>query len=336
MNGPEYADEELSTVYLPEGHGQTLTFSPNVTQKHDNEKNLDYLSVKGTEFTISYAVTDNNSMMGFFPAVEEADNITVNCSQSAGVFTFHCVLKSKTASLLYDEYIQVGDIYYSDDTWSRNLIDGKIPIGVVFKTGATGTDDIPGNYGWDPDRRIRGYVVALADASTRKGCWGSGTNNVYLTTSYEEASSLKDKLRTKYYSGYIYTNQLKTQNPNGLYGNAVETSPSKGLWAFKVAVEYHPGNIPAGEPAAPPSSSGWYLPSIRQLVDISSFFWFNLYLQQAGGKPFDNYIAKYWSSSECANTEKYSTTAYMCVIATMRADSEAKTAQCYVRSVLTF
>lgn len=73
---------------------------------------------------------------------------------------------------MYDDYVQIGDVYYSDGTWSRSKIAGKTPIGVVFRAGATGTGDLPDYYdGWDTTRRILGYVVALEDASTKTGCW---------------------------------------------------------------------------------------------------------------------------------------------------------------------
>lgn len=59
-SGPKDADEVTRRVNLPEGHGQTLTFSDNVTLKHDNEKNIDYLSVRGKESSISYNVKEKN------------------------------------------------------------------------------------------------------------------------------------------------------------------------------------------------------------------------------------------------------------------------------------
>lgn len=347
---PEYADEVLRRVNLPEGHGQTLTFSDNVTLKHDNEKNIDYLLVRGKEFSISYEVNDKNSMKGFIPTIEDANKITVNRSQSKNaqseiVYTFAYKLLSDTASLVYDDYVQVGDVYYSDGTWSRSKIEGKTPIGVVFRAGAAGTDDIPDYYnGWETTRRIRGYVVALTDASTSKGDWANcNTKTVdknpdyyqYLTTTAEEAKALNNGLLTKYYTGYVNTNKIKNDDPYGLYSLAMKSTSAHGIyagaWAFKVAVEYDK-TVPA-----PDTSSGWYLPSIRQLVDISNDFGINKCIQEAGGTGFESAI-EYWSSTEAyLNGYTYTTLAYTCPIAEMKnPQNRTKYTQYYVRSVLTF
>ena len=53
------AGEAIFRVYLPEGYGQTISYSSNVTEKDG------YLEVKGNPFTISCAVTDENRMKGF-------------------------------------------------------------------------------------------------------------------------------------------------------------------------------------------------------------------------------------------------------------------------------
>lgn len=117
--GPEDADEVTHRVNLPEGHGQTLSFSYNATLKHDNEKNVDYLSVRGKEFSISYNVKGENLMKGFFAPIEDAEKITIKGSQSKNakseiVYTFDYKLLSDTVSLVYDYYVQVGDVYNSD------------------------------------------------------------------------------------------------------------------------------------------------------------------------------------------------------------------------------
>lgn len=173
-NGSENAGEVLHRVNFPQNHNQTLSFSSNVTPVYGDTRageDILYILVKGKDFTISYDVTDANYMKGFVPIVEETGNLSMNCSQSGDGFTFRYTLKSQTVNLKYDDYAQVGDIYYSDGTWSRAKIEGKTPIGIVFRTDTLGTGDKPGNYDWADNRSIRGYVVALEDASESKGPW---------------------------------------------------------------------------------------------------------------------------------------------------------------------
>lgn len=193
--GPVDADQVLRHVNLPSGHDQTLIFSTNVTPVYSDTRagnEPDYLLVKGRQFSISYELNGDNHMKGFFPPVEDANNLTMSCVKTGNRYTYTYKLDVDTASLVYDDYVQVGDIYYSDGTWSHGRLDDKTPIGVVFRTGAANTDpsndpgaiDIPTNYGWDRERLIRGYVVALKDASTVKGCWANDQSGSAPKLSY--------------------------------------------------------------------------------------------------------------------------------------------------------
>lgn len=251
--GPEYANQVLRRVNLninlSEGEELDLSFSDNVTQVSGNTRagNVpDYLLVKGKEFSISYDIKDTNHWKGLIPSVEDAGKLTMNCLRTKDVYTFTYKLVSDTVSFEYtnyaqvddkyywvadtlsfeyDEYVQVGDTYYDDGTWSRGQINGKTPIGIVFRTDLTGTDDEPGNYNnWGDKRRIRGYVVALKDASTQKGCWGKGiAGNSYVTTTFSESST--DPLKS-IYSGYVNTNKIREKDPDGLYSASTVSATS--------------------------------------------------------------------------------------------------------------
>lgn len=351
--GPEYADEIPRLVYFPKDHKQTLTFSSNVTLVSGNSRagdDRDYLLVKGKEFSISYELSGDNHMKGFFPPVEDANNLTMNCVKIGNRYTYTYKLDVDTASLVYDDYVQVGDIYYSDGTWSHGKLDNKTPIGVVFRTGAANTDpsnnpgniDIPTNYGWDRERLIRGYVVALKDASTIQGCWandqsGNKAHQRYLTTTYAKASLNTDET---IYSGYYNTNKVREENAENMFGIANESQTRTGLWAFKVAVDFRPDGIPEGDPTAPignKGSSGWYLPSIRQLIDLNNLFGLSMYFKEAGGVGFDIADNNYWSSTECKNQSNACTTAFRINFVKMTQPVGTKNqAIGYVRAVLTF
>lgn len=88
------AGKPVFRVYLPEGHGQTLDFSDNVTEKGD------YLEVRGNSFTISCTVTEENKMKGFL--VDEG-NGKMEHTMSDGTYTF-------TYTLYSDMKLTYGDL----------------------------------------------------------------------------------------------------------------------------------------------------------------------------------------------------------------------------------
>ena len=100
------AGEPVFRVYLPGGHGQTLTFSENVEEK------ADYLEVEGNSFSISYAVTEQNRNKGFLIANGEGE---MKRTMNGETYTFTYTLRSDL-QLTYGDYVQAGDYYYSDGT----------------------------------------------------------------------------------------------------------------------------------------------------------------------------------------------------------------------------
>lgn len=326
--GSEDAGEVFHRVNFPQNHNQALSFSPNVTPVYGDTRageDITYLLVRGKEFTISYDVTDANYMKGFVPTVEDTGSLSMNCSQSGDGYTFQYTLKSQTVNLKYDDYAQVGDIYYSDGTWSRGRIEGKTPIGIVFRTDTLGTGDKPSNYDWADNRSIRGYVVALKDASTTAGKWQAGSSAL-LTDGNQNESDAK-------YSGYLNAVQIRESS---LY--------PASTWACAVADNYkETAPVPeynAEDSTNPYYSSGWYLPSIKQLWDIYNLYKLNLYLQMAGGTALlEGTNFDYWSSTEYRAGPKYTTSSIAFSINFYQAKSKTNTTKSlnkYVRSVLTF
>lgn len=352
-NGPKDADQVPRRVNLNITEIQNLnpTFSGNVTPVPD-ATNPEYLLVKGKEFTISYKVNDSDAMKGIIPLIDDADKVKMNCLKSGDDYTFtYKLLTDSEISLQYTDYVQVGDIYYSDGTWSRGLTEGKYPVGIVFKTSASGTApqnkpdsiDKPQNYGWEPDRAIRGYVVALKNASTKKGRWGITAADKQGRYAYYISNQEESLEVNTIYSGYVNTDILingKQVEETRTKYNETNVSTGAGFWAFKVAVEYKPDNIPDGTPTPyleESESSGWYLPSIRQLTDISTIFTFNKYIEEAGGDPFAYYQEQFWSSSEFPSGKDQSNNAYTRLIVLESTGNLGKNVtNAYVRSVLTF
>lgn len=217
-----------------------------------------------------------------------------------------------------------GDYYYVDGTWSSTL--EKPCIGIVFHVGA-GKDDSENN--WLPaENTIRGYVVALNDAHTDAGAWGirgvdvNGIDNVK-----NDDQSIKDK-----YDGYRNTTVIRELEE---YKNTDVSQPMKNgqYWAFRVAFEY--------AVTAPSNTSGWYLPSIRQLKDIYSLSDLASRLTAAGGVDFKRteHNGRYWSA-----TEESLYNAWYCQFGSYGSSTDYGKSrdggdyldESYVRSILTF
>lgn len=305
------AGEATFRVHLSENHGQTLSYSNNVTEKDD------YLEVTGNPFTISYTVTDANQMKGF-PIAEGIG--TMERTASGNVYIFTYTLRSDVR-LTYGDYAQAGDYYYSDGTWHPDYKADKTCIGIVFKSGSGEGDDVSA-YGGTPSS-IHGYVVALADAHHEAGAWGIRTTDVSGLTN--EGSY------TPIYNGYANTAVVRELSA---YSSTDVSQPTTNgqYWAFKVASEY---NV-----SVPQGSSGWYLPSIGQLNDIYNLPDRAALFTTAGGTDFktsDN-NGRYWSS-----TEMHSYDAWYYQFNGSGAGAYAKSndggnylQSSYVRSVLTF
>jgi hypothetical protein len=132
---------------------------------------------------------------------------------------------------------QIGDIYYSDGTWSSTLDESKTPVGIIFSM-ATSTTDYNNGF-------THGYVMALKNAASVV-TWCSSSAAYYQT-----------QLQTT----LTNTAALEESNWDGL----TETNAISG------ASDYNQTNYPAcyyaiDYSAALPSSgtSGWYLPSMGQ------------------------------------------------------------------------
>lgn len=136
--------------------------------------------------------------------------------------------------------IAIGDYYYDDGTWSTEIDNSKNVIGIVFsKVGATTTDT---QLSADHSNCYNGLVVSLEEATT---AWQSSTSSVSSWASSNLSySDLTNYDRT---NGYSNTIALKAYNE--------QNSANKVL-----AVD---GTAPSAD--APGVSSGWYLPSYKEL-----------------------------------------------------------------------
>ncbi|WP_418697586.1 fimbrillin family protein [Bacteroides sp.] len=180
-------------------------------------------------------------------------------------------------------------------------------IGIVFKAGVGAEDDIKNyksdesgesgkNNGINGLSAIHGYAVALKDASTSKGSWGPRQPYTALPMSYFLGLLPQ-------YNGYAITKIVRSWNYTD---SSVSGSGTKDFWSFKTASDYNPtGN--ADTPAAPTASSGWYLPSIQQLIDFAEYTELETLLTAVGGTQLKDTKddSAYWSATQYMSADAW-------------------------------
>lgn len=141
--------------------------------------------------------------------------------------------------------MEVGDYYYSDGTWSATLNGEKTCIGVVYAVDAQNGEkasDYDGDYA-----RIKGYVMALESTARLEFC----SKEMYGTIDFTG----------------LELNQSGYKNTKALFADSRYTQYSDNFPVVGTFITFK------GQTPAPNSSSGWYIPSIEQLSDMTiSYF----------------------------------------------------------------
>lgn len=169
--------------------------------------------------------------------------------------------------------VNVGDFYYSDGTWSENLDPEKQCIGIVFYAGNPSEDD--NSLATAHPDCINGLVVSLeetnevvwqenyAEIPEMVGEWvENNTDNENLTITDHMDDSQMGLIR-----GYNNTKGLE------MYNEASENS------SHAVAVVSKLAQFRESVPT-PESTSGWYIPSVKELTlmcsgDTDSNIWYS-------------------------------------------------------------
>lgn len=320
------AQKQSYHVILPESLPESLQSDGYVITDLSNDKPIkvqgNSFSVSSAGFSITYTETDLSKGFSILKGIGEVKR---TYTPEGSKYTFSFTNLKRDLTLSYGEYIQVGDYYFNDNTCSvLPTKDGATCIGIVFHVG-TGAGDSKENYAETSLACIRGYAVALKDAQESAGIWGPRKHVEGIESS-----------KSYVYSYLGYKNSMIVKSLPS-FGDAVINEPTKSdtYWAFKVALEY--------TVSAPEGTSGWYLPSIGQLVDIRRIPEVETLLLSAGGDEFktdhkpNDYGVKggYWSSSEMKESD-----AWYFSFKEMNYKSWSKSqdfaAVSYVRPVLTF
>lgn len=196
----------------------------------------------------------------------------------------------------------MGDLYYSDGTYSKTLEPGKTPIGVIAFVGDPTTsadDDIVEDYQGGAGH---GLVLCLKNAAS------------HVTWSTEKVSKLSGKVTD-------LAGLMRLETVSG-YSNTAKLAADAAKYPAAAAAKNYKG-LPA-----PAGTTGWFLPSAQQWVRMmtalgglkeSDLAWRNHFgyrdgaidkwenaLKKAGSGKYDsmndgNYT--FWSSTECSAEE---------------------------------
>ena len=283
----------LTNVEVKDANGTAISAQPNGTY---------LLPATATTFSVSYDAPSNKKQSlvptsGLCRLNRTLDSSAQNSGTQKHICNYSSVISDVTLAL--DEYVQMGDFYYSDGTWSAPFTvsanaaaNGTSPtiIGIVLKVGRDGSGD------WKDDctyqtkdgsamPTIHGYVLALYDANSGSYCqWGS--NGIQV-----DHADMNREQNTGFY-GYKNTQAIISFN-KGKNGTLSSAFPA----TYYATTDYETRE--SSKYASPANSSGWFLPSAGQCQ-----YWLNNKdallesVKKATGDSGYNWQYYYWSSSE--------------------------------------
>ncbi|WP_455633630.1 fimbrillin family protein, partial [Parabacteroides sp.] len=214
------------------------------------------IPVSATAFSVSYGMPSDRKKSLVPTSGLCRMNRAFDNSNSKYICNYSGIVSNVTLALA--DYVQMGDFYYSDGTWSAPFdlpqpqSTSPTVIGIVLKAGR----DVSGNWRDDCQYKfkgttadmttVRGYVLALYDANGGSNCtWGPMNTKV-------DHTDMNREQKTGFY-GYKNTQAIISFNKDK--SSTLSTAFPATYYA---AVDYD------SKYAAPASSSGWFLPSAGQ------------------------------------------------------------------------
>lgn len=225
--------------------------------------------ISGPTFSLSYTESNIGGLI-----CEGICDMVRTTSGTTHTYTFSNIASDIQIRYI-DEYVAVGDYYYSDGTWgSEATKQDCTTLGRVFKVGMDESDDIK-NY--DGLSKIRGYVVCTSTSIPNGSyAWIKAADGNYKSyLSQLNGLTEDDRQNTEEYLGYQLTKGIESALNTFTSDNSEETLATE----FPLYDTFKNLNL-----GSPDNSSGWYIPSIAQLQDIKSSGIYN------GSDP-------YWSSN---------------------------------------
>lgn len=255
----DYATGAITDIKVMDEKGQEISLSNNIYK----------LPPIMTNFTISYTPKDlTKSLVPTFGLCRM--NRTWVADERKYKTNLTNVISDITLSL--QEYVSVGDYYYSDGTWGPEETSSNLDatyIGVVFHSGIGPDDDIK-HYG-ENVKEILGYVVAktnlpgdpyYGDAQTNSNTsWGgslprdesSQQLGPFDVPELENYSGYSSGFNGISYDGYARNKIIRE--------NYLTKQEKYEFPAFSACLKYEPNMTNS-------NNSGWYIPSAAMLRDI--------------------------------------------------------------------
>lgn len=204
--------------------------------------------------TIAWTSSDDNIV-----TVDENGSVTAVAEGKATV-TASAGDKNASCAVTVMGDPKAGDILYSDGTWSTELEAGKTPVAVVFWAGDATADDPELKN--DFPECTRGLAVALTQKVTPwqynwEACGSMVNDWVAANTSYVPVYT---KPSGEYFNKCIGYSNTKAMSDF----NAASENSEWPIEAVQVVADYN------STVAAPERTSGWYLPSPKELSLLCS------------------------------------------------------------------
>lgn len=250
--------------------------------------------------TIEWSSDDESIVSMYYGTISAKKAGTTNIRAKSGDVEAVCeVVVTSTG-------VNVGDFYYSDGTWSTELNTEKTCIGIVFWAGDPSAYDQALKS--DHPECTNGLVLALDDINDV--VWQS--NHASITETVGDWISANTEYGTITVADYTDTEKMSQRNGYSntkgiaLYNNA---NPDTKVGIIDALNEY------VSQVGTPENSSGWYVPSVKELAlarchsDENPYFLYsnpnvseliNSILSEANlGDVFSlQFDGRYWSSTE--------------------------------------
>ncbi|MBQ8711898.1 MAG: hypothetical protein IJ551_03620 [Prevotella sp.] len=214
------------------------------------------LYVKDDADNVITTVTPTSSTTTAYVALEPATSKYYKFSATTAENKI--ISKSSTATIVAGQFYQttlacpvLGDLYYSDGTYSSTLVAGKTPIGVIAYLG---TDNFTENGTTVGGNTFAGHglVLCLKNAASGADAQWSTETSTYEFGGDAKVTNADGLKRTTNVSGYTNTKTL-----------AEKTDAATKYKAAYAAKNYTGLMAPAG-------TTGWFLPSAQQWVKMQT------------------------------------------------------------------
>ena len=279
----------------------TIHFDPTTHKVYETMPGYTVTLAEDTEDADKWTVKVGEGEAQAFPVegLNGGETVTVTYSGEKKVKSVKAVKKSNNPYA----NAKLGDLFYSDGTFSTTLEAGKTPIGVIAYLDQEGTDD--DEITEKSNGAGHGLVLCLKDAASGADAQWSTEESAFEFGEDAKVASVDALKRTTNVSGYTNTKTL------------TEKTDAATKYKAAYAAKNYTGLT------APTGTTGWFLPSAQQWVKMqtglgaleeSVFTWNSWFdkshtaadkweaaLSKAGSGNYDSMTSAYlfcWSSSE--------------------------------------